>query len=88
LQDRDPGPAATILTRHAARLRHLPIAEARLDAVLCQPLLEPGCHPFGKVLRGLGTLAIAILPVSSSIKATSVNVPPMSTPTRHPICQP
>jgi len=33
----------------------------------------------------VGTLATPIRPVSSSINATSVNIPPISTPTRHAI---
>ena len=37
---------------------------------------------FGEVLGVVGTLATPMRPLSSSTKATSVNVPPMSTPIR------
>ena len=48
---------------------------------------RPAVTASAKSCGVVGTLAIAILPVSSSIKATSVNVPPISTPTRQPISE-
>src|SRR5581483_1996199 len=46
--------------------------------------------PSAKSRGVVGTLATPIRPVASSIRATSVNVPPISTPTRHAmlLCSP